>query len=335
MPGSVQPLLSVVIVIVSDTTRSRYDTEHLAGTLEALAAQVDAPAMEVLVPYRTPLDGVEELARQHPGVRFLPVSDLRSYRRTAGGREHHDELRARGIEAARGDIVAMLEDHGRPDAHWARRMAAAHREPWAAVGGAIENGIDRPLNWAVYFCDFGRYQNPLPAGESEFASDANICYKRSALESVQGAWQGQYRETEVNWELRSRGQKLALAPDAVVYQQRLGLRLATALAERYIWGRSYAESRCSLISRGKQLALAATSPLIPIVLVSRMARDAFSRRRNFSAFLRSVPITALLACAWSAGEARTYICGGTRLRALEFLQIQPQNGATVDSKLQS
>ena len=29
--------------------------------------------------------------------------------------------------------------------------------PYAAIGGAIENGIDQLLNWAVYFCNFGGY----------------------------------------------------------------------------------------------------------------------------------------------------------------------------------
>ena len=45
-------------------------------------------------------------------------------------------------------------------------MVVAHREYYAAIGGAIENGVDRPLNWAVYYSDFGRYQNPFQSGES-------------------------------------------------------------------------------------------------------------------------------------------------------------------------
>ena len=82
----------------------------------------------------------------------------------------------------------LLEDHARPDAHWAANVVAAHRQTHAAVGGAIENGIDRALNWAVYYCDFGKYQNPVPAGETPFASDANTTYKRAELESVRSVW---------------------------------------------------------------------------------------------------------------------------------------------------
>ena len=43
------PTLSVIVAIVSDTTNPRVDPERLAGCLEALSAQVDAPAMEVIV----------------------------------------------------------------------------------------------------------------------------------------------------------------------------------------------------------------------------------------------------------------------------------------------
>jgi hypothetical protein len=300
-------MLSVVVVIVSDTTRRRYDVEHLKGTLAALAAQAGAPQMEVIVPYLAPLDGVERLQHDFPDVRFIPCEHLRTYSPRGGGREHHDELRAIGIREARAELIAMLEDHGRPDEHWAARMVEAHQRPYAAVGGAIDNGVERPLNWAVYLCDFGRYQNPVPPGDSEFASDANICYKRSALDSIRRIWQDRYQETAVNWALRSRGEKLALAPGAVVYQHRLGLRLADALAERYIWGRSYAESRCRLLPRGRQLVLAALSPLLPPVLLLRMTRNAFRKQRRLDAFILAFPFTALLTASWAAGELAGYL----------------------------
>ena len=73
------------------------------------------------------------------------------------------------------------------------------------MGGAIENSIDRPLNWAVYFCDFLRYQTPLPDGESALASDANVSYKRTALQAIQPVWRDVFHETSVNAALRARG----------------------------------------------------------------------------------------------------------------------------------
>jgi hypothetical protein len=303
------PELSVVVVIVSDTTDARCNLAHLTGCLEALGHQIDAPPLEVIVPYHTHVTGIDELERCFPDVVFVPCEELKTWTGKGGSREHHDELRARGLAVARGEIIGLLEDVARPDPRWAAEMIAAHQGPYAAVGGAIENGIDRALNWAVYFCDFGKYQNPVPAGESTFASDANVSYKRPALEPIRDTWQEIFHETAVNWALMSRGQKLALSPKAVVYQHRSRLRLGDALKERFIWGRSYAATRGMMAGTVKRLIYAALSPVLPVVLLLRMTRTAVQRRRCLGAFLRAFPVTTLLIVSWSCGELMGYLTG--------------------------
>src|SRR5512144_128809 len=104
------PVLSVVVAIVSDTTGNA-NTAHLDPCLDALQRQEGAPAMEILVPYHPATAGIAESRRRNPGVRFLEVTDLKRYN-PQGGREHHNELRARGLAAARGRILALIEDHG-------------------------------------------------------------------------------------------------------------------------------------------------------------------------------------------------------------------------------
>jgi hypothetical protein len=302
------PLLSVVVVIVSDTTDARADVSHLARCLEALAGQVEPPPVEVLVPYHPAVEGIEELQTRFPEVVFFQADGLKTYTGVGGSREHHDELRARGLAAARGPIIGLLEDHARPDPRWCARVVAAHQQPYAAVGGAIENGINRPLNWAVYFCDFGKYQNPVPAGESPFASDANISYKRSALEAIRPVWQEIFHETAVNWALTSRGQKLALSPEIIVHQHRSDLRLLSALKERYVWGRSYAATRAKFLG-SKRLVYAALAPLLPAILLLRMGVTSLKKRRCFFAFLKALPWIALLTACWSWGELVGYATG--------------------------
>ena len=214
------PSLSVVVVVVSDTMGASADTSHLAGCLDALSRQVDPPPMEILVPYHPRTKGIAALRERFAQVRFVEVEDLKRYTGRAGSREHHDELRARGLRLATGSVVALLEDHGRPDLHWCQRIVHAHEDDASGIGGAIENGVNRPLNWAVYFCDFGKYQNPLPRGATTFASDANTSYKRSALEAIRSVWEDAFQETAVNKVLLDRGETLALAPDIIVYQER-------------------------------------------------------------------------------------------------------------------
>ncbi len=307
MDATDDALLSVIVAIVSDTTSSRAQSDDLAACLEALTGQSDAPPMEVIVPYHGNTDGIDSLKLRFPTVRFIAVTDPEVASRVAGSRDHHDVLRARGLAAARGGVVALLEDHARPDAHWSARIAAAHEADDAAVGGAIENGIDRPLNWAIYFCDFSKYQSPVPPGASDFASDANTAYKRSALESVRTLWERSFREVVVNGALLAAGRRIRLDPGIVVYQHRSGLSLGSALRERFVWGRSYAATRSLLLSGPRRLVYAALSPILPLVMMRRMATLAWQRRRRLGKFVRALPLIALLSCCWSAGECVGYL----------------------------
>ncbi|MGD0201038.1 MAG: hypothetical protein ABSD27_09860, partial [Bryobacteraceae bacterium] len=109
-PGE-NPPLSVVVAIVSDTT-DHPDTAHLAPCLEALCRQPLASTIEIIVPYHPSVKGIAALKERYPNVHFLEVADLRTYTGAGGSREHHDELRARGLAVARGSVVALIEDHG-------------------------------------------------------------------------------------------------------------------------------------------------------------------------------------------------------------------------------
>ena len=255
MAAPEHPVLSIVVVIVSDTITPRAKVSHLRSCLDALAHQTNPPPMEIIVPYHEDVDGIQDLERTYPDVTFMRATGVSIASRKGGGREHHDVLRACGLRAARGEIIALLEDHARPDANWSANVVAAHRQNCAAVGGAIENGIDRPLNWAVYYCDFGKYQNPLPPGESSYASDANTSYKRQALEMVRPTWQASFREVVVNGALIARGEKVILRPEVVIYQNRRDLDFVFALRERFSWGRSYAASRGALLERSEAACL--------------------------------------------------------------------------------
>jgi hypothetical protein len=309
------PVLSVVVVVVSDTVSRSAGLAPLARCLEALEQQIDAPETEVIVPH-LPRDEEREqldhLAHRFPRVRFLAVHDIPPS--VSASREHHDALRARGLAAARGEIVALLEDHARPDPRWCGRVVEAHRSPHAAIGGAIDNDVDRPLNWAVYFCDFYRYLNPVRAGVTDVASDANVSYKRRSLEAIRPIWDGSFHEPAVNAALAERGETMALSPDIVVVQHREELRPVEALKERFVWGRSYAAARGATATRMRRVFLAALSPALPLLLTARMARTVADRGRLGRAFLRALPWTLLLTTSWSLGELTGYGAGRSMAR---------------------
>lgn len=307
MPLAQNPVLSVVVAIVSDTTASP-DTKHLEPCLDALLRQAD-PSIEIIVPYLPATAGIAATREKYAGIRFIEVPDLKTYTGQPGSREHHDELRARGMLQARGRIVALIEDVGVADPAWAAQMIAGHDGVWAGVGGAIENGISRPLNSAVCFCDFLRYQNPLPEGESWIASDANVSYKITALDKIRPIWQEIFHQDSVNGALRSKGEKIALAPRAVVYQNRQGLRLGSAMRERFVWGRSYAATRAGLANTSMRIVWAVFAPALPLLLLLRMTKMAVAKRRTLGAYVACLPILVLLVISSAAGEFTGYVTG--------------------------
>jgi hypothetical protein len=307
MESRENPLLSIIVVIASDTTEPQANVSLLTGCLDALSHQVDQPPMEVIVPYHRRVIGIDRLRECFPQVDFVLVNDLKVRSRAGGSREHHDRLKSEALKKARGQIIGFLEDNEVPDLNWCAATVEAHKKDYAGVGGAIENKVDRLLNWAVYFCDFGRYQNPVIDGESAFASDANVSYKRSALEAVRPSWEEGLNEVTVNAALTNRGEKLALNSDMVVYQQRNGLRLSAALRERYVWGRSFGAVRCQVMGFPARLAFATVSPVLPGLVALKLAMTAWGKKRNFLKFVQAFPLVLLLLMGWGFGELLGYL----------------------------
>lgn len=297
------PELSVVVAII-EGGRPAMET-----CLEAIEAGAKDIRLECLIPFDARLAETNKLKEKFPWARFIDARlQVDAERFGNSSREHHDILRAIGLREASAPIVALAEDHGTPSTGWCRAILEAHRTSDAsAIGGAVENGIDRLLNWAVYYCDFGRYQNPVPEGDVEFLSDSNVSYKRDALWSVKHLWQDAFHETSVNWELRRRGAKLRLNPEMVVHQTRRVLRFGSVLRERFVWGRSFAGTRALEISTPQRIFYAAFSFLLPPVLTSRILMQGLRKRRHRRELLLSLPLILLLQMFWAGGEFVGYL----------------------------
>jgi GT2 family glycosyltransferase len=296
--------MSVVVGLISGKK------DDLQRCLRALHKQTLRIPMDVIVPYDDPCAEVVTLAAEFPGVKFVRADTLDTRKARAGAsREHHDTLRTIGLRAAAGDVVALTEDHAHAAHNWCEEMVAAlERHPKAAaVGGAVDCDSDRLLNWAVWFCDFGRYQNPLPEGRSEFVSDSNVAYRRSALQSVEAVWRDDYHETAVHWAMVDAGFELCTTPRVIVWQARSDLALGSALRERFVWARSFAGTRARMVGSPMRWIYALLSPLLPLVMTWRLARTAFQRGRYKGRFVRALPLIVILQTVWGAGELVGYV----------------------------
>lgn len=299
--------LSVVVTVVDGG-------DALARCLRGLELQRDVPPLEVIVPWDRFAKGVEELEGSHPSAHFLALGSPATRRPALGAAGQHelfDIRRSAGLAAATGDLVAIVEDRGVPRPDWARQMIDLHTASagasFAAVGGAIANGRQSALAWAVYFCDYDRYQPPFAAGAVSWLSDTNVCYTRQALEATRTLWCERYHETTVHWALERTGATLWLSPAPVCDQLRDGLRLSDLLRERFAWGLLYGWTRARESSRVERAGLAVMTPLLPGLLWLRKLAAQRAGRPTLARFLRLAPLTWLLLAAWSAGELAAYL----------------------------
>lgn len=304
------PELSVIVTVVEGGAA-------LHRCLRALEAQDDAADLEVIVPYDDTVPEVGELASRFGAFRFLAVGRIAAAGSGMDAYSEHvryDCRRAAGLAAARGRLLAMVEDRGWPRPDWARTMIRLHREnPHGAIGGAIESGARSALGKAVFICDFGRYEPPVQAENPDFLSDINICYKRDALESVRGLWQERYQEALVNWALRDAGHGLLLSPEPRVVQERDALALGSMLLERLHWGRTYGRVRLRESARWKGLLMSAALPLLPPMLFLRHTRAQLKKGHAVRELAFVSPALIVLLDAWAIGECLGYLESSLRV----------------------
>lgn len=298
--------LSILVTVVSGKAGVR-------RCLEALRPQVKGIDAEIIVPYDAWSLEIGELKAEFPEVNFHLITDLGAAASPDIPSHQHrlyDRRRAIGLSLVRGRLIAMTEDLAVPAQDWISQIMAAHKtQPYSVIGGVIDNAIDRPMNWALYYCDFGRFGSPLSARNAEYVSDINVSYKREAIESVRDIWKEAYHETTVHWAMRDRGIVLRLDPALKVYQHRPKISLSEAVGQRSEWGRIFAETRVAEIGLGKRIFLAVFSPLLPILLLLRIFKHMLRQGRTIGQIASALPIAFCLLAGWSCGELMGYVFG--------------------------
>lgn len=285
------PALSVVIASVNGW-------EVLGPTLRALDAQPGRDRIEIVVVDAVGGDTRARIEAHRPAVELIAVE----------GRLPIPRLRHLGVRHASGEIVAIVEDHGEVDPSWADAVLEAHRGPWGAVGGAVENGRDGLVNWAVFFCEYTPYMGPVVEGPASDLPGNNIAYKRPHLLRHahlldEGKW-----ESWINDRLRLDGIPLASTNTAVVRHIK-PFRLGYFLTQRFHFARSYAGMRRGDQSWPKRLIYGAGSMVLPALLLARVTRTALRKGRHMGWFAACFPLVALFLTVGALGEMVGYLFG--------------------------
>ena len=226
------------------------------------------------------------------------------------------QLRAVGMAATRGDIVALTEDHCVAEEGWLRSLVEAHVAGGEVVGGAMDNArCASTVDWGAFFAEYGFFAEGAEAAASDGTAGtppltgANVSYARRLVNGVvERARRGEW-ENVIHDELASSGRTMEFLESAAISHNR-SWGIAEFCVDRFRHGRDYARRRADDAPGRRRWLWLAGSPILPAILAVRIGRSVPDRHRG--AFLRSLPFTLLFLAAWSVGEAAGYLAGPVR-----------------------
>lgn len=199
------PSISVVVCTYNGSRTIR-------DTLDGLR-RLDYPNYEVIVVNDGSKDRTPEIVKAYP-FRIISTENrgLSSARNT-------------GMRAARGEIVAYIDDDARPDPHWLTYLAATFlNTDHVGVGGP---NLPPPNDGAVAECVSNSPGGPvhvlLTDTLAEHIPGCNMAFRKWALEAIDG-FDHRFRiagdDVDVCWRLQAKGWTLGFNPAAMVWHHR-------------------------------------------------------------------------------------------------------------------
>jgi glycogen synthase len=210
---------SCVSVVINTYNRAA----SLHDTLQAMPRQ-NYPHFEVIVVTGPSTDNTIEVLRKHSAnIRVGSCSE-----------RNLSISRNVGIEMARGDFVAFIDDDAVPDEDWlADAIAGFDSEEVAGVGGFVYDHTGYNLQYSYSLCDrMGNAYHNIPVSMPELCYPGsyrypallgtNSVFRREALLEI-GGFDEQFDyfldETDVNLRLIDAGYVLKQIPNAFVYHR--------------------------------------------------------------------------------------------------------------------
>ena len=280
--------LSIAIMVGSRRERGQ-------RALDTAAASAAGCPAEILI---------LELTAGQPPLRLpdhLPATVLQLAGTTVG------EARAAAARAARGTLVAYLEDHCYPEPGWAAALCARADEGWSAVGYGFRNANPRSsASRAMALMEYGHWVVPTrqAAHPASMLAGNNIAYARAALLGLNSSAD---ELLDTDWVLQrvlsASGQRMLFEPGAIAVHEHFD-RLLDGFQILAMYGTlaTQRRARSERWTRGRRLLhVALALPATPPLRIMRLLR---ARPDLAARVARSLPLMLppLLASAW--GEMR-------------------------------
>ena len=287
-----QPISVVIASIVG--------APFIDDCLMSLERQAKDCGAEVLVVACGTAEYADRIAQKFPWVRVIHRAK----------RETVPDLRRHGVEEASGDLVAIIEEHCLAAPDWLPRAIEAHAGgDYGVVGGPVADyNYKRLCDWVVYFCEYNGYMPPWREGEVHDLGSANITYSRALLLKYKEVLSAGYWEAGLHPRLAADGVKFRPAPAMVVYH-RGPFHYGYYLQQRYWFSRAFAGARSRHLPAGRKMAYFLASPVVPFLLLTRMAQRVWRQHRHFEKFTQSLPLLIPALFVYVAGEFVGYLAG--------------------------
>ncbi|MFQ5615522.1 MAG: glycosyltransferase, partial [Anaerolineales bacterium] len=225
------PLLSVVVASVNGRPyidaclASLHNQEHVHSAqfnnpkskINNPKSQIQNQQSQIIVVDRVGEGVTRFVQRDYPAVCLIATDSVFPNCKSLA------ELRAIGIKAARGQVIAITEDHCIAPPNWFAAILQAHNDhppdathPPDAIGGAVDNAATgRLLDRAVYLTEYVEFASPVPRGPVSQLPAANVSYKRPALEAMRTSLARGYHETALHQQMIEAGYLLWSDPSIV------------------------------------------------------------------------------------------------------------------------
>lgn len=215
--------------------------------------------------------------------------------------------RNRGVEFARGSLLAFTDPDCVPEPTWLERLVAASERGHGVVVGAMGLLDTSGYARAVHLCKFAHWLPGAGEGHRTIAPTANALYTREAWDAI-----GPFRadsfssDTLHSWSAARLGFEPWFEPTAIVSHHHGGTT-RTFLTERRVRGEDFARLRASEggHSRGWAAARLVAVPAVPLVELVRVGVSA-GRAGWGRPFATTAPLQLAANAAWALGEARAY-----------------------------